>query len=71
MKAKDKLYVREVGTSNCDDQVVHFGLGEYTGKVDVEVRWIGDKVQKIKGLDINRRHVIHEAKGRESKRPQP
>ncbi|MFW9780643.1 MAG: CRTAC1 family protein, partial [Candidatus Heimdallarchaeota archaeon] len=50
---KDQVYVREVagmrGTSNCDDQVVHFGLGDYRGKVDVEVRWIGDKVQKIRG----------------------
>jgi hypothetical protein len=64
VRAKDKFYVREVagmrGTSNCDDQVVHVGLGDYTGKVDVEVRWIADKVQKISGLDINRRHVITE-----------
>ena len=64
VKAKDKIYVREIaglrGTSNCDDQVVHVGLGDYTDKVDVEVRWIGDKVQRISGLDINRRHVITE-----------
>jgi hypothetical protein len=67
LMAKDKLYVREVsgmrGASNCDDQVVHVGLGDYTGKVDVEVRWIGDKVQKVSGLDINRRHVIEESNG--------
>jgi len=72
VEAKDKIYVREVagmrGTSNCDDQVVHVGLGDYTGKVDVEVRWIGDKVQKISGLDINRRHVITEGKGKKSNR---
>jgi hypothetical protein len=66
MRAKDKIYVREVagmrGTSNCDDPVVHVGLGSYAGKVDVEVRWIGDKIQKVGGLEINRRHVITEGK---------
>lgn len=66
VEAKDKIYVREVagmrGTSNCDAPIVHVGLGDYTGKVDVEVRWIGDKVQKISGLEINRRHVITESK---------
>lgn len=62
--AKDKVYVREVagmrGTSNCDDQVVHVGLGDYTGQVDVLVRWIGDKVQKVSGLEVNKRHEIYE-----------
>jgi hypothetical protein len=65
VKAKDKIYVREVagmrGASNCDDQVVHVGLGNYTGNVDVEIRWIGDKVKKIDGLEINKRHVIKES----------
>jgi len=56
------------GTSNCDDQVVHVGLGDFTGKVNVEVRWIGDKVQRISGLDINRRHVITEGKGKKNNR---
>lgn len=73
LKAKDKLYVREVagmrGDSNCDDQVVHFGLGGYTGKVDVEVCWIGDRIQKVSGLDINKRHIINESNGKEIKRP--
>ena len=62
--AKEKVYVREVagmrGTSNCDDQVVHVGLGDYTGKVDVLVRWIGDKVQKVSELEVNKRHEIYE-----------
>jgi len=62
--AKDKVYVREVagmrGTSNCDDQVVHIGLGDYIGQVDVLVRWIGDKVQKVSGLEVNKRHEIYE-----------
>jgi hypothetical protein len=66
VKADDKIYVREVagmrGTSNCDDQVVHVGLGSYKGKVDVEVRWIKDKIQKIERLEINKRHVIKEDK---------
>jgi hypothetical protein len=67
LRAKDKIYVREVagmrGTSNCDDQVIHIGLGDYPGKVDVEVRWIGDKVQKVQGLDINKQRVIYEDNG--------
>ena len=62
IKANIKEYVKEVtgmrGSSNCDDQVVHFGLGEYRGKVCVEIRWIGNKVQKIAELEINRRHKI-------------
>lgn len=62
--AKDKVYVREVagmrGTSNCDDQVVHIGLGDYIDQVDVLVRWIGDKVQKVSGLEVNKRHEIYE-----------
>lgn len=49
------------GISSCDDQVVHVGLGDYTGQVDVEVRWIGDKVQKVSGLKVNKRHMIYEA----------
>jgi hypothetical protein len=62
VRAKNKIYIREVngmrGASNCDDQIVHIGLGDYTDKVDLEVRWIGDKIQKVTGLDINKRHVI-------------
>ena len=71
VKANERSYVREVagmrGYSNCDDQVVHVGLGDYTGRVDLEVRWIGDKIQRISGLDINRRHVIIEGYREESK----
>jgi hypothetical protein len=56
--------VREVagmrGISNCDDQVVHVGLGKYSGLVDVEIRWIGDRVQKVKGLKNGRRYEIFE-----------
>jgi hypothetical protein len=62
--ANERLYVREIsgmrGYSSCDDQVVHVGLGEYTGTVEVEVRWIGDKLQRINGLEVNRHHVIIE-----------
>ena len=73
VKANEKSYVREVagmrGWSSCDDQVVHVGLGEYAGKVNVEVRWIGDRIQRVNGLDVNRRHVINEGNGKESQRP--
>jgi hypothetical protein len=62
--ANEKSYVREIagmrGWSSCDDQVVHVGLGDYTGTVDVKVRWIGDKVQRVNVLEVNRRHVIIE-----------
>ncbi len=64
VKAGNRRYVSEVagmrGSSNCDDQVIHVGLGGYTGTVDVKVRWIGDKVQKVNGLSINQRHEIYE-----------
>jgi len=64
--AHENSYVREVagmrGWSNCDDQVVHVGLGGYAGKVDVEVRWIGNKVQEFSGLDVNKRHELCELK---------
>jgi hypothetical protein len=65
VKADGKIFVREIagmrGYSSCDDQVVHVGLGGYAGKVDMEVRWIGDKVQKLIGLEANKRHEIDEA----------
>jgi hypothetical protein len=70
VQANGRFYVREIagmrGKSNCDDQVVHVGLGEYAGKVDVEVRWIGNKVQEFSGLDVNKRHQIYEAEEKES-----
>jgi hypothetical protein len=66
IKAGNKQYVRQVagmrGVSNCDDQAVHVGLGGYAGKVDVEVRWIGNKVQEFNGLDANKRHDLYELK---------
>jgi hypothetical protein len=71
VKADGRSYVREVagmrGWSSCDDQVVHVGLGEYAGKVNVTVRWIGDRIQEFNGLDINKRHEIYETGEKESK----
>jgi hypothetical protein len=65
VKANGRSYVREVagmrGYSSCDDQVVHVGLGGYAGKVNVKVRWIGDRIQEFRGLDVNKRHEIYEA----------
>jgi hypothetical protein len=64
VKTKGKSYTREIagmrGISNCDDQVVHVGLGNYKGLVDVEVRWIGDRTQKVSGLKIDKRYDIFE-----------
>ena len=66
IRAGNKQYVRQVagmrGVSNCDDQAVHVGLGGYAEKVDVEVRWIGKKVQEFSGLDANKRHDLYELK---------
>jgi hypothetical protein len=66
VQANGRSYVREIagmrGRSNCDDQVVHVGLGEYAEKVDVEVRWIGNKIQEFSGLDANKRHDLYELK---------
>jgi len=71
VKANERIYVREVagmrGFSSCDDQVVHVGLGDYTGKVDVEIRWIGDKIQRVIGLEVNKRHVFIEGYEDESR----
>ena len=73
VKANEKSYVREVagmrGWSSCDNQVVHVGLGDYTETVDVVVCWIGEKVQSVKRLEVNRLHVINEDRGKDSKRP--
>lgn len=71
VKANERIYVREVagmrGFSSCDDQVVHVGLGDYTGKVDVEICWIGDKIQRVIGLEVNKRHVFIEGYEDESR----
>jgi len=71
VKANERSYVREVagmrGWSSCDDQVIHVGLGEYKGKVNVKVRWIRNKIQELSGLDINKRHEIYEADEKESR----
>lgn len=71
VKANGRTYVREIagmrGSSDCDDQVIHVGLGEYAGKVNVEVRWTRDVIQAFSGLDVNKRHQIYEAEEKESK----
>ncbi|MEO0248043.1 MAG: CRTAC1 family protein [candidate division WOR-3 bacterium] len=71
VRANGRSYIREIagmrGRSNCDDQVVHVGLGEYGGKVNVEVRWIGDRIQDFSGLDVNKRHQIYEAEEKGTK----
>lgn len=59
--AGEKKYVREVsggrGSSSFDDTLVHFGLGDEQGSVDVEVFYRGS-VQRFSGLEINSRHRI-------------
>ncbi len=63
--ANGRSQVREIygmrGFSNCDDQVVHVGLGGFEGRVNVEVRWIGDRIQEFNGLDTNKRHELFES----------
>jgi hypothetical protein len=62
--ANDRSFVREVagmrGFSSGDDPVVHIGLGKHKNKVDVRVRWTGNKFQDLSGLEVNRRHEIRE-----------
>jgi hypothetical protein len=71
VQADERIYVREVagmrGYSSCDDQVVHVGLGGYVGNVNVEVRWMGDRIYEFSGLDVNKRYEIYEADEKESK----
>lgn len=71
VQANGRSYIREIagmrGVSNCDDQIVHVGLGEYAGKVNVKVRWIGNRIQDFSELDVNKRHEIYEADEKESK----
>jgi hypothetical protein len=72
VRANGRAYVREVagmrGSSNCDDQVLHLGLGDYAGSVDAEVRWIGKRVQTVTGLKSGQRHVIRETNDEGGKR---
>jgi hypothetical protein len=70
VQADGRSYVREIagmrGGSCCDDQVIHIGLGKHTGKVNVKVRWIGNKIQEFKDLEANRRYQLDEAEGNKS-----
>jgi len=61
----DKTYTRQVeagtGEGNQNQLQLHFGLGDTTGPVDIQVTWPGSlpaakRVQTIKGLEINRIH---------------
>ena len=54
VKANGRSYVREIagmrGYSDCDDQVVHVGLGEYAGKVNVRSVGLGTGFKSSAGL---------------------
>ncbi|MCK6440874.1 MAG: CRTAC1 family protein, partial [Planctomycetes bacterium] len=60
--ANGKQWTRDVfgmrGTSSCDDQVVHVGLGAEKGPVDVTVRWMGDKASTHQSLAVNTTHRL-------------
>ena len=60
--AGNKTYIREIaggrGTSSFDDSVVHIGLGEFSGKVDVAISWRHNAKSTFSGLDINQRHSL-------------
>ncbi len=43
-----------------NSMVQHFGLGEYTGTVDIEIRWDSGKLQRLTGLTVNTKHIINE-----------
>jgi len=58
IKLKDKTLTRQVeagtGEGNQNDLTLHFGLGASKGKVDLEIFWPNAKVQKIRGVAIDR-----------------
>jgi hypothetical protein len=61
----DKTYTRQVeagtGEGNQNQLQLHFGLGDTTGPVDIQISWpgslpAGKRIQAIKGLEINKIH---------------
>lgn len=58
IKLKDRTLTRQVeagtGEGNQNDLVLHFGLGDHKGRVDLEILWPGGKVEKIRQVAVDR-----------------
>ena len=67
VNAGKKTYIREIaggrGTSSFDDTVVHVGLGDFSGKVDVIISWRPGFESTFSDLDINQRHWLTDSSG--------
>ena len=57
IKLKDRILVRQVeagtGEGNQNDLMLHFGLGDTTGRVDLEVTWPDGKRQTVRRVAVN------------------
>ncbi len=57
IKVKDQTFSRQVeagtGEGNQNDLKLHFGLGEYRGKVNLDILWPGGKKQSVRGVKID------------------
>lgn len=58
IRLKDRTLTRQVeagtGEGNQNDLTLHFGLGEFKGKVTLQIEWPGGKKQTVKGIRTNR-----------------
>ncbi|MEI8281633.1 MAG: CRTAC1 family protein [Armatimonadota bacterium] len=57
IKVKDQTLSRQVeagtGEGNQNDLKLHFGLGDYRGKVNLDILWPGGKKQSVRGVKID------------------
>jgi hypothetical protein len=62
----DLAQTREIaagrGTTSQDSARAHFGFGARAGTAAIAVRWPGGKVQRVEGVELNRRVMVEEAK---------
>lgn len=58
IKLKNRTLTRQVeagtGQGNQNDSTLHFGLGDYKGKVDLEISWPDKKLQRVRGVRVDR-----------------
>ena len=66
----DQTLTRQVeagtGEGNQNDPALHFGLGDHTGPVDLEILWPGGATQRVTGIGVDRLHTISYAPGEAS-----
>lgn len=58
IKVKDAIYTRQVeagtGEGNQNDLTLHFGLGAFRGRVDLDIVWPGGRKQRVRGVKTDR-----------------